>query len=247
MNKILVSLVTAVLALAVWYAGAFLSPLFISSPQVTLTRLVELLVTGDIIPDIAATISITVTGFLIGSGIGIVAGMVVGEYGKTNQSLLFCLDFLRSLPATALFPLFLLVFGIGDFSKIAVVVFSVSLIVLLNTTAGVRHQSQLRRQVASTFRVRGLSLLRHVIFPGALPHIFTGLRIGASLSLILVVVSEMLIGTTYGMGRRIIDAQLLYHLPDMYAVIILTGVLGYLLNMIVYKIEQKAIHWKGMQ
>ncbi|HIH20405.1 TPA: ABC transporter permease, partial [Candidatus Micrarchaeota archaeon] len=75
--------------------------------------------------------------------------------------------------------------------------------------------------------------------------IFAGLRIALSLGLIVAIVTEMFIGTTVGLGRRIIDAQLVYRVPEMYAAIILTGILGYVLNRLFLWYERRTIHWSG--
>ncbi len=94
-------------------------------------------------------------------------------------------------------------------------------------------------------KLKGIELFRKVIFPEALPQIFSGFRVAISLSLIIVIVTEMFIGTNAGLGKRIIDAQLVYQTADMYAAILMTGVVGFLLNKIVMSIENRVVHWKG--
>ena len=79
----------------------------------------------------------------------------------------------------------------------------------------------------------------------ALPQIFSGFRVAISLSLIIVIVTEMFIGTEAGLGKRIIDAQLVYQTADMYAAILMTSVMGFLLNKIMMFIENRVVHWKG--
>ena len=78
-----------------------------------------------------------------------------------------------------------------------------------------------------------------------MPQIFSGFRVAISLSLIIVIVTEMFIGTEAGLGKRIIDAQLVYQTADMYAAILMTGVIGFILNKIMMLVENKVVHWKG--
>ncbi|MBL7160578.1 MAG: ABC transporter permease [Candidatus Aenigmarchaeota archaeon] len=246
--KILYSALIPVLIIVGWYFASFFSiinPLFLPSPDAVFIRLGEMLLSGEIIPDALATLGRMFVGFAISILVGLPIGLVMGYYRRVYYSLEFVVDFFRSIPATALFPLFLLFFGIGDEAKVAVVVFACSLIIIVNTMYGVRHSQEGRILAARTMRAGKMDMFMKVIFPGALPEIFTGLRIAASFSLVLVVVTEMFIGTSMGLGRIIIDAQLVYRIPEMYAAIVLAGVIGYLINLGVQQVERRVVHWAG--
>lgn len=237
-----------VIILLIWFAISHLNvinPLFLPAPEIVFIKLGELLVTGQIIPDVTMTLLRMFAGFALAMLIGIPIGLLMGYYRRVYDSLQFIVDFFRSLPATALFPLFLLFFGIGDAAKIAVVTFACSLIIIVNTMYGVRNATKLRIIAAKTMKANKIDLFKKVIIPEALPAIFTGLRIAISLALILVIVTEMFIGTMVGLGHIIIDSQLIYNIPEMYSAIILTGMLGYLINMGVIRIENKFVHWSG--
>jgi NitT/TauT family transport system permease protein len=247
-QKLLLTSLTIFIALAIWtvlYFSGLVNKLLLPTPVEVFLKLVELFRTGDIFPDIAATLHRTIAAFLIGAFIGISVGLFMGYYKRVYSALEFIVDFFRSIPATALFPLFLLFLGIGDEAKIAAVVFATSFIVIVNTMYGVIHRSQVRTQFAKTLKIEGFNLFKKVILPDAAPHIFAGLRVAISISLIVVIVTEMFIGTTFGLGRRIIDSQLVYNIPEMYAAIILTGIIGYLINWFVLYFERKKIHWSG--
>ncbi len=247
-EKISFGLLAIFVILVVWHiisSSGIINKLFLPSPLEVFWKLVELIGTGEIFPHIAATLYRTVAGFLIGSAVGVSIGLIMGYYKKIYSSMEFVVDFFRSIPATALFPLFLLFFGIGDEAKIAVVVFSSSLIIIVNTMYGVKNRSVIRTNFAKTLRIKRFNLFRKVILPDASPHIFAGLRIAISIALILTVVSEMFIGTSVGLGKVIIDAQLVYRIPEMYVAIILTGIIGYLINRLVLFIERKKVHWSG--
>lgn len=235
--------------LTVWYFANVLQiihPLFLPSPEIVFVTLGELLFTGEILPDAAATLARLGIGFGLAIIIGVPTGLFMGYYKKVYYSLEFVVDFFRSIPATALFPLFLLFFGIGNEAKVAVVVFAASLIIIVNTMYGVRNGKKLRLLAARTMRTNKADLFRKVILPEALPDIFTGLRIAISLSLIIVIVTEMFIGTTVGLGHVIIDSQLVYKIPDMYAAIILAGIIGFLINVGIRRVEERIVHWRGM-
>ncbi len=144
-------------------------------------------------------------------------------------------------------PLFLIFFGIGDAAKVAAGAFAAILILSLNTMYGVLRGNLTRRLVARTLRLSPARTFVLVILPDALPDIFVGLRLAVSACLVLVVVSEMFVGTTLGMGRRIYDAQLLYKLEDMYTGILVLGVLGYFLNRIIVRLEARLAHWSSQR
>ncbi|HJW97162.1 MAG TPA: ABC transporter permease [archaeon] len=222
-----------------------ISPLFLSTPQAVALEILDLFATGAILPDILFTLYRTAFGFIIACLIGIPLGLLMGYYDKIYNSLEFVVEFFRSVPATALFPLFLLSFGIGDQSKIALTAWTASLVLIINSMYGVHLGKGLRIKAAKTMKMRGSVLFRKIIFPEALPQIFNGMRIAISLSLVIVVVTEMFIGTNFGLGHRIIDAQLVYRIPEMYATILITGVLGFLISKGFIYSEKRIVHWKG--
>lgn len=246
--KTILSLLTPIILLLIWFLISYfnlINPLFLPSPQEVFVKLYKLMVSGEVFPDIIATLLRVLVGFFMAIFIGVPIGLIMGSSRRIYQALEFIIDFLRSIPAMALFPLFLLFFGIGNTAKIAVVVFACSLIIIINTVYGVRHGKELRIMVAKTMKANRFNLFRKVILPEALPEIVGGLRIAISLSLIIVIVTEMFIGTKVGLGHRIFDAQLVYRIPEMYAVIILTGCLGYLINKLFSAGERKVVHWSG--
>lgn len=247
-QKISLTLVTIFVAFAIWsavaYSGIF-NKLLLPTPVEVFWNMVEILSTGKILPDVVSTLYKTFAAFAGGASIGIVVGLVMGYYNRIYNALEFIVDFLRSVPATALFPLFLLFLGIGDEAKIAVAIFASSFVVIVNTMYGVRNRSATRTNYARTLKMKGVDLFRKIILPDAAPHIFAGLRIAISLALIVVVVTEMFIGTNQGLGRRIIDSQLIYNIPEMFSAIIITGIIGYLINSGLIFFERKKVHWSG--
>jgi ABC-type nitrate/sulfonate/bicarbonate transport system permease component len=144
-----------------------------------------------------------------------------------------------------MFPLFLLIFGIGETSKIAVAAFSAWLVIVFNTAYGVMNARQTRILAARVMGASSGQIFRHVMFFESLPQTFVGLRVGISMGLVVIIVAEMFIGSSNGMGRRIIDAQQVYDLQQMYASILATGILGYGMNVFFLAIEKLFVKWAG--
>jgi NitT/TauT family transport system permease protein len=121
----------------------------------------------------------------------------MGYSSKIYNALEFTVEFFRGIPTTALFPLFLLIFGIGDEAKFAVTAWGAGLVILINSMYGVHLGKELRVRVAKTMKVKGLELFRKVIFPEALPQIFSGFRVAISLVLTQVLAKESLMHSLY--------------------------------------------------
>ena len=219
------------------------SPLFIPSPLDVFFETIKLFLNGNILMDVYYTLYRAFCGFIIACAIGIPIGLIMGYYDKVYSSLEFIVEFFRSIPSTALFPLFLLFFGIGDQSKIALTAWAASLVLIINAMYGVHLGKKLRIKAAKTMNITGFKLFQKIIFPEALPQIFSGMRIALALSLVIVVVTEMFIGTNFGLGYRIINSQMIYRISEMYAIIILTGLIGFIINKSLLIVEKRVIHW----
>nr|VFJ95351.1 MAG: NitT/TauT family transport system permease protein [Candidatus Kentron sp. H]VFJ96109.1 MAG: NitT/TauT family transport system permease protein [Candidatus Kentron sp. H]VFK02170.1 MAG: NitT/TauT family transport system permease protein [Candidatus Kentron sp. H] len=235
-----------VLLIFFWWgiaSAGIVNPLFLPSPVEVFKTLGTIVVGNQMTMDILFTLGRTIIGFLISAVLGITFGLIVGIDRRVYSYFEFIIDFLRSIPATALFPLFILFFGVGDVAKITAVVFSCSLIVLINTGYGVMNSRKTRLLMVQMYGASRYQRFTKVVLPEALPQIFVGLRTAISIALILVVVTEMFIGTTVGLGYRIYNAQMIYRTSEMYAAILLTGILGYALNQLFAFVEKRLIHW----
>ena len=234
--------------IAIWFLVTItkmVDPFFLPSPAIVGKQLGILLSKAVTYEHIVMTFYRMMAGYAIAVGIGVPLGIVLGYWENIYESVEFIIDFFRSFPATAMFPLFMLAFGLGDASKIALVVFGCSLLILVNTTYGVHGGSRTRKMVAETMKASETYIMAKVVLPEALPQIAAGLRLALSLSLIIVVVLEMFIGTTRGLGYLIYNSHMTYQIPDMYAYIVLAGLIGYFINQGFVKLEDKVIHWAG--
>ncbi len=231
----------------IWYLMADVfslsSPLLFPTLKSVLTRLCNILVSESFLIDFSHTVYRWMLGFSLGVITGTFCGLIVGMSINVRKFIEFPLEFLRSMPVTAIFPLFLIVFGIGDPSKIAMAFTPTFLLMLVNTSYGVTLADITRRRMAFVFGASQQDIFFKIITMDALPQIFVGLRLALSQSLIVTVVSEMFIGTDYGLGQRVYDSYLTNSITSLYAFLIVLGIIGYLINKALLMIEKRYIFW----
>jgi NitT/TauT family transport system permease protein len=237
-----------VLLIFLWwiaYKGALVNKDLLPSPIDTLRDTGANIAAGQMTNDFVRTLVRVGYSILIAVVAGVPVGIVLGAKAAIYRSVEFLIDFFRSTPATALFPLFLLLFGLGDFAKIAVAAFAAWLVIVFNVAYGVMNARQTRILAARSMGAGSLRVFKDVIFFETLPQTFVGLRTAVSLALVVIIVAEMFIGATDGIGHRIIDAQISYSLTDMYGSILIAGAMGYGLNLALLLIERSLVHWSG--
>jgi sulfonate transport system permease protein len=237
-----------IILLVLWYAAGrlgILNPRLIPPPDAVFATTWTAIKQGTMINDLTQTLGRVVLSFLIAAGIGVPIGIVIGANERIYRSAEFLIDFFRSTPATAMFPLFMLIFGLGDEGKIALAAFSALLIIVFNVAYGVLNARKTRIMAARSMGAGRIRIFADVIFLETLPQTFVGLRAGVSLALVVIVVAEMFIGGMDGMGHRIMDDQMSYNLKDMYGSLILSGALGYCLNYAFLLVERHFVHWAG--
>jgi NitT/TauT family transport system permease protein len=233
---------------ALWWAVSashVVRAVLLPSPFATLGYLGSQLIGGTLAADALITLSRTLTAFAIGAALGVPVGIFFGSNERLYRSIEFLIDFFRSTPASALIPLFILFFGITDINKVAIAGFSVFLIVTFNSAYGVMNARKSRILAAKVMGASRFAIFRDVLIFESLPQTFVGLRNGISTALVIVVVAEMFIGSDQGLGHRIIEGEQVLHVTDMYASIIMAGLLGYFLNVAFMLADKRFIHWSG--
>jgi NitT/TauT family transport system permease protein len=173
-----------------------------------------------------ATLSRTAQAFAIATVVGVPLGVALGSSESLYRSVEVLVDFFRSTPSSALIPLFMLFFGISGFNKVAISAFAAVLVVLFNSAYGVMNAKRTRIMAASVMGASRWRIFRDVLLWESLSQAFVGLRSGITIALVIVVVAEMFIGSENGLGHRIINAQQVLNVKDMYASILAAGVLG---------------------
>ena len=231
-----------------WYlavSAGWVNKVLMPSPVDTTSHLFDALANGNMMGDIDTTFMRTMIAFGIAAAIGVPLGIALGSSEPAYRSVEFLIDFFRSTPSSALIPLFLLIFGITDANKIAIASFAAVLVILFNSAYGVMHARKTRILAARVMGANSWQIFRDVLLLESLSQTFVGLRNGISITLVIVIVAEMFIGSESGLGHRIIDAQQILNVKDMYASILVTGALGYALNLVFMLVEKRFIHWSG--
>ena len=221
------------------------SPVLLPTPSATIVALFKGMAGGPLLADFLSSLNRTVQAFLIAGVIGVPLGVLLGSNEKAYRSVEFLVDFFRSTPSSALIPLFLMIFGVTDMNKIAIAAFAAVLVILFNSAYGVINA---RKQRVMAARVMGASrwqIFKDVLIWESLQPTFVGLRSGVSMALVIVIVAEMFIGSDSGLGNRIINAQQVLNVREMYAAILAAGALGYVLNILFLVLEKRVVHWSG--
>jgi sulfonate transport system permease protein len=234
--------------LALWSIASYwqwVDPVLLPSPLSTFASLWQGMDGGPLGFDFVKTVYRTAAATAIAAVIAIPLGIVLGSSERIYRSLEFVIDFFRSTPASAMFPLFLVLFGVGDETKIAVAAFGAILVILFNVAYGVMNARKTRLLAAKVMGASRLRVLFDVMLLESLPQTFIGLRNGVSLALVIIVVAEMFIGSQDGLGHSVFEAQQLFDMPRMYAAIFAAGALGYGLNLLFLLIERRFVHWSG--
>jgi NitT/TauT family transport system permease protein len=238
-----VAVLLAIWSLTVW--ARVVDPVLLPSPTTTFKAMWLGMISGKLGIDFIKTVDRTLYSTVIAAVIAIPLGILLGSSEKVYRSVEFLIDFFRSTPASAMFPLFLVLFGVGDRTKISVAAFGAALVILFNVAYGVMNARKTRILAAKVMGASRIRVLWDVMLLESLPQTFVGLRNGVSLALVIVVVAEMFIGSTDGLGQRVFEAQQLFNMPDMYAAIFAAGALGYGLNLFFLMIERRFVHWSG--
>ncbi|WP_198679269.1 ABC transporter permease [Thermomonospora amylolytica] len=193
--------------------------------------------------DILPSLTRLATALALGTVLGVVAGLALGRSAHAHAYLDPVLQFFRAIPPPLLVPVFIVLFTVGAQMQVSSIVFSVIWPILLNTADGARTVERLQIDTARVFRMRPAERLFLIIIPAAMPKIFAGLRLALSLSLILMVFSELQPATENGIGFRLYDAYTRFDYQEMWAAIALLGVLGYLFNAALMAVERRVLAW----
>jgi ABC-type nitrate/sulfonate/bicarbonate transport system permease component len=195
-------------------------------------------VTGDLLPSLGRLLA----GWLIAVVVGVPIGLALGRSPIVTDYVSTMFFFARSVPATLLVPVFLVMFGIGPRMEIVTILWGTIWPILLNTIDGARSVDEVKVETSRAFRIRRPHWILGVVLPAALPKVFAGMRLALSIAIILMVVSELM-GSASGIGYRLINAQGGFQLPEMWAWIVLVSVLGYVSNLLLSSVENRALAW----
>jgi ABC-type nitrate/sulfonate/bicarbonate transport system permease component len=188
----------------------------------------------------------TLTGWGLGLAIavaaGLVAGIVIGSVPVLRAVTASTIEFLRPIPSVALIPVAVLLYGTDLRSVLLLVVYASFWQVLVQVLAGTHDVDPVAEDTARSYQLGVWGRVRYVMWPTALPYVMTGVRLAATVALVLTITAELVIGAP-GLGHEIAIAQTSGAVPQVYALVLVTGLLGVTVNLMARAVERRALHW----
>lgn len=240
------AILSPVAALILWQLASnagLVNQRYVPSPVSIALAGWDLAVSGDLARHIGASLRRLVIGFVLGAIPGVLIGMVMGLNRWVRAILDPLVAALYPIPKIALLPLLMLVFGLGDGSKVVVVAMSVLFLTIINTTVGVVQLERIYFDVARNYGTPWHKLFARVILPGALPTIFAGLRISLGVSLVVLVSAEF-VASNSGIGYLIWTSWQTLVVENMFVGIIVVTILGVLTTFLLHECERHLIPWR---
>jgi NitT/TauT family transport system permease protein len=219
--------------------------LLIPAPAAVLQTGVALILDGRLPWAVAVSLNRVLQGFVYGSLLGIGLGLLVGWFRAVEDAVDPLVAATYPIPKSALFPLFILWFGLGDTSKVMTILIGVLFLVLINTVTGVKAIDPVLIKAARDLGASQRQIFAKVVLPGALPNIFTGLRLGAGVALILVFITE-LEATKAGLGFLLWESYQLMLVNQVFACTVAFGILGILSTWLLQWFERVVCPWRRM-
>jgi len=238
--SIVVLLVLWQLCTAVW---GLTKEMILPAPLTIARSIGTLLVSGEFWHDMAVSGQEFAIGFGLAIVVGLVLGLVMGWFATLQKVLDPFVNFLNSTPRIALAPLFIIWFGIGIWSKVAVIFFGAVFPIVITTMAGVMNLDPLLLRAARSFGASNMQMFRTVALPGAVPYILSGLRLGVAHALTGVVVGEF-IAANAGVGLLMVRAAQFYDTPTVFAGVVIVASLGLLFTSLLGLAERRFQAWK---
>jgi NitT/TauT family transport system permease protein len=223
--------------------GILVNPLFLPPFSKVLAALIDITLNGDLWRHASISLTRSLSGFLLGLGVAIPLGLAIGWFKKFGDFVFPLLQLFRNMPTLALLPVFIMFFGIGEFSKMMVIFWGVLWSVLLNTVAGVKSVDPQLIKASNSMGTGSLRLFTSVILPASLPFIFAGMRISAATSILILIAAEM-IGASRGLGYALYFNQANMRIPLMFAYIVVMAIAGAALNYSLEGIERRSFRWR---
>ncbi|MEU8827562.1 ABC transporter permease [Streptomyces sp. NPDC048636] len=203
----------------------------------------ELLADGSLVDNAEASLTRSFTGFGLAVAVGVPLGLLIGRYRVVADLLGPLLEIFRNTAALALLPVFVLLLGIGETSKISIVLYACTWPILLNTISAVRQVDPTLLKLAKSMDLSAPRLFQKVILPASVPTIFTGIRLAGASSILVLVAAEM-VGAKEGLGYLINASQYNFAIPQMYAGILTISIIGVAFNQLLVTVERRLSSWR---
>lgn len=206
----------------------------------------EIVLDGTLATHAAISLQRSLSGFGLALLIATPVGLLLGWYPRLEKFFDPLLQLFRQTSVLALFPVFILVFGIGEFSKIFLIFWAVQWPILLNTALGVKEVDPILIKAARSMNASTWQIFSKVVLPAAFPSIFLGIRLAATYSILVLIAAEM-VGARSGLGFLLFDSEQLFKIPTMFASIVTMALLGLGLNYALVAIGNRINSWKGVE
>jgi ABC-type nitrate/sulfonate/bicarbonate transport system permease component len=242
----LLGFLSPVCFLVLWEVAArleWIDTRFFPAPTSVLAKFGELAKSGELWTDLWASMQRLFWGFLVGGIPALVLGVVMGLYRPIRAAIDPFISATYPIPKSAILPLVLLIFGLGEASKIVMVALGVFYPVLINTMSGVMQIDKIYLDVGKNFKASRWQVFKTIALPGAMPSIMAGIKLGVGMGLILIAISEM-IGAKEGIGYMIWNAWQILTVESMYVGLTVIALLGFAFNVSLNLIEGKILPWK---
>lgn len=233
-----VTAVLEVIARLGWLSSYF------PAPSLIVTAMVREIFNGELSSQIVVTLAAFAEGLTLASIGAIVLGILMGAFPVVYDAFKVIVEFLRPVPSVAMIPLAILFLGLGSQMRVAIITYAAFWPLLISTLYGVRAVDPVALDTARNFGIPPAEALYRVTLPAALVNIATGLRVSASIALVVTVTTELVAGNS-GLGFYISQMEQANRLPSMYAGILLTGILGFLINAIFARLEKRFVFWSA--
>ncbi|MBW4094285.1 MAG: ABC transporter permease [Acidobacteria bacterium] len=225
-----------------WVATSGEPNFFVPTPAKLAETFVNTWISERLFTDVLPSVTRLALGVLAAIVLGIALGLAVG-LNRTLRALTEpVFEFFRALPPPVLVPVLMLLVGINDGMKIAVIISGCIWPVLLNTIEGVRSIDPVQNETSRSYGISGFNQIRYQILPAATPTIMAGVRQCLSIGLILMVISEMFASSS-GLGFSIVQFQRSFAVPEMWSGIVVLGLIGVALSFIFQWCERRVLRW----
>ncbi|KMY54283.1 taurine ABC transporter permease [Bacillus sp. FJAT-27231] len=222
---------------------ALMDPRFFPPPTEIIKTLVEMSVSGELFQHIWISLYRIFAGFLLGVIPGIIIGLLMGLYSPIRHFVSPLIMALMPIPTLALLPLIIILFGIGDVSKVVTIAGSVFFPVVINTAAGVLNIDAIYLDVAKNYGAGSREYFLKIALPGSLPVMLEGIQMGQAIALLTIVAAEMM-GATSGIGYLIWTSYKAFLLKEMFVGLILISFFGYLFSVALRILQKKLLPWR---
>ncbi len=203
----------------------------------------HLWLTRDAVANLLPSLGRMLGGWAVAGLAGIALGVAIGRTALLADLTEPVVHFARAVPPPALVPVFLFVFNIGTPMELAAIIFGCVWPVLINSIDGARHVHPGHLEAARAFRITPAQRVLRIIVPSAAPKILAGLRLSLALALVMMIVSEFA-GSTDGIGREMLQAQSLFDVKTMWAIIVFLGLIGIAANALFALLERRLLAWQ---